>query len=47
MQELKAAEFTRFTCLPIIVAIIIIIVFYGVGTHYHESAHSVYFSDKY
>ncbi len=30
-QELKVAEFTRFTCLPIIMVIIIIIVFYGVG----------------
>ncbi len=43
-QELKAAELISFTCLPVI---IIIIAVYRVSTHYHKSAHSVHFSDKY
>ncbi len=45
VQELKAAELTSFTGLPIIVVIIIAV--YRVSTHYHESAHSVLFSDIY
>ncbi len=45
-QELQAAELTRLTCLTIIMAIIII-VSYGIGTHYHDSTQSVHFSDKY